>query len=177
MDDETLAPYVPGSTEPWSVSVLCALTWLTRACDVLELGAFEGRTTEKLAETLEGAPTRFPNLVAVEVDGPRAEVARNRCARFPHVRVVERDAIPFLRECLVEGLSFDVAFVDDDHTYAHVAEEIDLLKSGVVRRGGIIVMHDVLGEFELAPLVHLHDGFIIDLPLMHAAGGLGVIRV
>ena len=171
-DDTALAPFRSGSTEPWSASVVCALAWSIGARSVLELGAFEGLTTLALADALPEA-----RIVGVEHDAARATTVRKRVAKAPNVDVVQMDAITFLRKCASHEQRFDFAFVDDDHTYAHVAEEIDLLKTYVIRRGGMIVMHDVIGDFGLDQLVHHHGGRIIELPLMHAAGGLGVIRV
>ena len=171
--DPELAPYISGSTEKWSASVVCAFAWSIDARDVLELGAFEGLTTFKLAHPFPEAM-----IYAVEHDETRANVVRKRCADqgARNVQVIQRDAIAFLRECIDLGRVFDFAFVDDDHTYAHVAEEIDLLKH-IVRPGGLIVMHDVIGAFGLDQLVWHHGGRIIELPLLHAAGGLGVLRV
>ena len=173
-DDTALAPFRSGSTEPWSASVVCALAWSIGARSVLELGAFEGLTTLALAKALPNA-----RIYAVEHDEARATITRNRCANEHgwNVEVIQRDAISFLRECVASERRADFAFVDDDHTYAHVAEEIDLLRTYVIRKGGMIVMHDVIGDFGLDQLVRHHGGRIIELPLLHAAGGLGVIRV
>ena len=174
LNDEKLAPYVAGSTEPWSASVVCAFAWSIDARDVLELGAFEGLTTVALAKALPAA-----SITAIEHDASRSGVTKKRVAAagLENVSVVQNDAIKFLRACAdLAGPCFDFAFVDDDHTYAHVAEELDLLKR-VVRPGGLILMHDVIGDFGLEQLVWHHKGRIIELPLLHAAGGIGVIRV
>jgi len=165
--------YASGSTEPWAAQVVAALAWSINAGNVLELGAFEGRTTLTLAQRLDA------NITAVEITSERATTTRKRLAEFtasPRIEVVEMDALKFLRRCISERRRFDFAFVDDDHTYAHVAEEVDLLKR-VVRPGGLIVMHDVIGPFGLDALVRYHGGFIVELPLLHAAGGLGLVRV
>ena len=171
--DPKLAPYISGSSEPWSVSVLCALAWSIDARDVLELGAFEGLTTVALSKALPSAC-----ITAIEHDPDRSGVAKKRLAAegVENVDVVQNDAIKFLRACIDLGLTFDFAFVDDDHTFAHVSEEVDLLKR-VVHPGGMLVMHDVIGAFGLDEIVRHHGGRIIELPLLHAAGGLGVIRV
>ena len=171
--DPKLMPYTTGALEPWSASVVCALAWSIDARDILELGAFEGLTTVALSKALPEAC-----ITAIEHDANRAGVAKKRIAfeLCENVDVVQNDAIKFLRACIEIGLTFDFAFVDDDHTFAHVAEEVDLLKR-VIRPGGMIVMHDVIGAFDLDEIVKYHGGRIIELPLLHAAGGLGVIRV
>lgn len=165
--------YRSGSTEPWAVSTLLGLIYVTRPRDLLELGAFEGRTTLAIAEQIAGRA----EITAIEHDADRvAEVMKRTHEYRDVVNVLQSDAIKFLKACNEGGVFFDFAFVDDDHTYAHVAEEVDLLKR-IVRPGGLIVLHDVIGPFGLDQLVRHHGGRIIELPLLHAAGGLGLIRV
>lgn len=152
-----LAEYASGSTEPWAVSVLCALARLGRPAKILELGTFEAKTTAKLAE--------IAAVTTVDVE--------KRWSSLPHGAVFcESDAIHFLQST---GAIYDFVFVDDDHEAGHVRTEVELLLGGIVRGGGLIVLHDVIGPFGLDRIVYDHDGFIIELPLLHVAGGLGVI--
>lgn len=166
---DDLSRYVSGSTEPWSVSVLQALIRLTRPLRLLEMGAYEGLTTRAIAEVMpKGA-----HLTAVELYDSRAEIARAKMEPEWDVEVVVAEALRFLEAS--KRASFDFAFVDDDHSKAHVAMELDLLLDGRMTPGGLIVGHDVLGSFELAEVFEARGGFIIELPLLHAGGGLGVI--
>lgn len=168
--DARLAPYVSGSTEPWTVSVLCGLIHVMRPRIILELGTFEGLTTLAIANVL--SPTQ--HLVSVEHDETRAAKARALVGARANVQIIQHDAIAFLKR--TQDAMYDFAFVDDDHAYEHVKEEIALLHR-VVRPGGLITMHDVIGDFGLGRIVHEHGGVIMELPLLHADGGLGVIRV
>ena len=65
-------------------------------------------------------------------------------------------------------------FLDDDHDAAHVREEIRLAKK-LLRPGGIICVHDVVGPFGLGDVVREAGGIVVDTPRFHAAGGLGII--
>lgn len=167
--DIDLSEYTSGSTEPWIAEILVSLIRGIRATEVLELGAFEGKTTGWLAAATTGTVT------AVEADATRLSKAAGSLQDCPNIRWVCGDTIRFLQGKPAEP-TFDFAFVDDDHTYAHVSEELDLLLPRM-KRGGIIAMHDVLGSFGLSRLVHKHGGIVLHTPLLHAAGGLGLISV
>lgn len=163
-----IADYLTGSTEPWAAELVAALAKGIMAKNVLELGAYEGKTTRLLAEAVAGTGG---TVAAVESDPARA--AALQALGLPRVQVVCDDAISVLKR---PQPAWDFAFVDDDHTLAHVQEELSLLLPQM-RRGGLIVMHDVLGVFGLDRLVYRHGGTILHTPLLHAAGGLGLISV
>ena len=169
-DTIPLEDFKSGSLEPWSASVLQALVRLTRPLRLLELGAFEGRTTLALAEVMPPEA----HITAVEHDHKRAEIARVRLESHPRAEVIVSDTIRFLERA--PRASFDFVFVDDDHAQEHVARELDLLLAGRMTPGGLIVGHDVLGKFELDKVFLARGGFIISQPLIHAGGGLGVIQ-
>lgn len=160
-----LDPYLSGSTEPWAVSVLQALVRLKNPRNLLELGTFEGRTTRALANVMS------PNARLWTVDVAR----RHSSFEDDHIIFFERDAIDFLENDAPQGV-MDFVFIDDDHTKEHVAREIELVKERVLAPKGLIVLHDVFGPFGLDEIVLAHGGFLIELPLLHAAGGLGVIQ-
>lgn len=164
-----LADYTSGSTEPWIVEILVSLVRGIRATSVLELGAFEGKTTGWLASATAGTVT------AVEGDPQRLSLASGSLQDRTNVRWVCQDTIAYLSS-LPADPTWDFVFVDDDHGYAHVAEELDLLLPRM-KRGGLIAMHDVIGSFGLSRLVHRHGGIVLHTPLLHAAGGLGLISV
>lgn len=164
-----LTEYTSGSTEPWIVEILVSLIRGIRATSVLELGAFEGKTTGWLAAATTGTVT------AVEGDAPRLALASGSLQDCSNIKWVCQDTVAYLQG-LPADPTFDFAFVDDDHSYAHVSEELDLLLPRM-KRGGIIAMHDVIGSFGLGRLVHKHGGIVLHTPLLHAAGGLGLISV
>ena len=168
--DVQLAPYVSGSAEPWGVSTIIGLMFVARPMRVLELGTFMGLTTKALADALTPEQT----LTTVEIDTSRFMNAKRHVGERANVTHLQADAIAFLRACDVGA--FDFAFVDDDHTYVHVAAEIVELKR-ILPKDSLIVMHDVVGDFGLGDLVRVHGGVIIDLPILHNNGALGVLRV
>ena len=170
LSDMQLAPYVSGSAEPWSVSTIIGLMYVARPKRVLELGTFMGLTTKALADALTPEQT----LTTVELDASRFHNAKRHVGERANVTHLQADALTFLRSC--SPGDFDFAFVDDDHTYAHVAEEIVELKR-ILPKDSLIVLHDVIGDFGLGDLVRVHGGVIIDLPILHNDGSLGVIRV
>lgn len=169
--DPSLTRYTAGSAEPWTVDVLTSLIRGLRSKHVLELGAFHGLTTVELAKA---AAPHGGQVVAVELDAGNAAICEQtlRASGLTNVTLVQGDALRFLRE--LDCDPFDFAFVDDDHTYGHVAAELTALRHRMAP-SGLITMHDVVGVFGLAPLVYQHGGIVLPLPLLHAAGGLGII--
>lgn len=158
--------YVGGSTEPWAASVIQALIRLSRPRRLLELGTFEGRTTKAITEAMPADAF----LSTVDISDRRVIDA------LPRSMFYEIDAIEFLKTSAPDD--YDFVFVDDDHTIDHVRQEVELLiDGGLVSKGGLVVLHDVIGPFGLDSIIYERGGFIIDLPLFHAAGGLGVIEV
>lgn len=156
-----LDAYASGSTEPWTVSVLESLVRIVRPGRLLELGTFEARTTRSLAPLV-------PHVTTVDIE------RRFEGGLPKNVWFVQADALEFLRRTPDGAFSF--AFVDDDHGLEHVRAEVAELRR-VVIPGGFIVLHDVIGPFGLEEVVRENDGWIVELPLLHAAGGLGIIRV
>ena len=162
---DPLAPYAAGSTEPWAVSVLEALVRLRRPMNLLELGTFEGRTTRALASVMP----EHARLWTVDI------TRRHEGFDDRRITYTEAGAIEWLIHDAPEG-AIDFAFVDDDHSLGHVAQEVAILREHVMAPRGLIVLHDVIGPFGLDEIVKAHDGFIVELPLLHAAGGLGIIQ-
>jgi len=164
-----------GSTEPWTVNILAALVHALKPMHLLETGTFEALTTERLHFSApEGS-----QLVSLELDVRRWTKASTRCLDYPGVTVLCTDAIDYLRR--YDGPPFNFVFLDDDHTPEHVAAEIDLLynparEKQLMAPGGLICVHDVIGPFGLGAVVVARHGFLLDIPKLHAAGGLGLIQ-
>jgi predicted O-methyltransferase YrrM len=133
--------------------------------NILELGTFEGRTTRALAEVM---PTHARIWT---VDHERRHQGFED---DPRIVFVQQDALEFLTSAPTGCFNF--VFIDDSHEYAHVAQEIDMLLDRLVWRPALITGHDVEGAFGLGPLYVDRGGFIIELPLLHAGGSLGVIE-
>lgn len=168
--------YLEGSTEPWTQQLVVALARSIGATRILETGTFLGYTTLWLVTALKNVHL----LLSIENDRSRAKEARQFLKgpltglwKTLSYAVVQADALHFLEET---DKIFDFAFLDDDHTTAHVDREIELLKPKM-KKGGLICVHDVVGPFGLSGVVTKHHGFNLDLPKLHVGGGLGIIQV
>lgn len=181
----THLPHVEGATEPHIVEIVCALVMANDAHRVLETGGFLGHTSLSLAETL-GMLARtngeHRQLIVAEIDQSRAEaidqalyarVAENGSPAFQW-RVVATDVLQVIDAEADESL--DAVWIDDDHTPAHVAGEVQALLPKM-RTNGLLLFHDVYGVCDLQAIVKQYGGYSLDLPRWGPAGGLGIIQV
>ena len=174
---DPLAAYRPGSTEPWTVAVLCALVQGIQARVVIETGTFEGLTTIALWRALRGQG-HFTSLHTVECDPVRFEAASRAIAAAQGndpscaLNCYQGDALHWLRQ-FPTGQA-DLVFLDDDHETNHVAAEA-CLALRALRPRGLLCLHDVCGPHALGELVRTLGGIVLDLPRLHLSGGLGII--
>lgn len=169
--------FVEGSTEPWIVDVVCALLTASDQRTVLECGAFIGATTVRLAHTL--AEMGGGTIIAVELEADRANTAQAALenANLPPTvtwRVVHDDVLKYIAS--VPDESIGVAWVDDDHTKDHVAQELTALWPKMVTNG-LILGHDVYGSTDLQEQFKQVGGYALDFPRLGPAGGLGILQV
>ena len=179
--------YADGSTEPWVQQVVAALLVASHQRNVLELGAYKGFTSAWLCSTLQRMGGG--EYLGVEINYNRQCTATKRLGdlKIPDVqwRVVQADALAALHSLPARSVGF--AWVDDDHTPQHVAEELNVLYNPTMPEiskmvaGGLICMHDVCGgDKQLTPLkgvcIAAH-GYALDFPRIGALGGIGVIKV
>ena len=170
LPDDPLADWRRGSCEPWTVNILTAFVHATKPRYLLETGTFEAKTTVRL----HFAAPAGSSLTSLEIDKNRWEKASAEWVDLP-INFINIDAIDYLST--YTGPHFDFVFLDDDHDAQHVAAELDLLLSRkLVSPGGLICVHDVFGPFGLGAVVVARHGFLLDLPKLHAAGGLGLIQ-
>lgn len=164
----------PGSTEPWIVNLVTGFARSIGARRVFETGAFMGDTTMALARILERMGGG--ELIAAEIDPERAQWVRERIGEpfGVDVKILEQDALQVIQELPDDYL--DLAWVDDDHSPAHVEKEINALWTKI-RVGGLMLFHDVYGVYELRVLVSRYGGYSLELPRMGPAGGLGIIQL
>ncbi len=176
---DPLAFYRAGSTEPWTVAVLAALVRAKRPYYVLETGTFEGLTTLHLFDAMNDYGAEHGAILyTIEQDPVRYAQAGQKFQAVERqhagtaIELLQGDALAFMRN--LAPASLDFIFLDDDHSAPHVKEELDEA-ARVLRPGGICCVHDVLGPFGLDVLVRMCGGIVLDLPRLHAAGGLGVL--
>lgn len=171
-------PHEPGSTEPWISQLVARFVMARDARTVLETGCFKGATSVHLWNAIRrlGGGT----LVCCDIDPARLNATRARleamgtCAGGDSVALgfVPGDVLQFLR---TTRMTFDLAWVDDNHEKPHVSEELRLLYPKM-NKGGLILLHDVYGSCDLKTVVREFGGYSIDLPRMGPAGGLGIIQ-
>jgi predicted O-methyltransferase YrrM len=153
---------------------------------VVELGSYHGLTTLHLLDGLRDGDM----LIAVELDKERANTTTGRLSDWalenyakarPNWQVFCGDSLDFLGRARPHSIDF--CFVDDTHAADHVAKELELLLKPNARGeakmspGGIVTMHDVTGHFGLGDVCRRFHGYVLDLPRIHQAGGLGIVQM
>ena len=170
------ADWISGSTEPWTVDILCSLIRAISPLFMLETGTFEAKTTLRM-HCASGEGCKFVSLDSYE---EYWEDASAKCLDLEGVTILNVEAISYLSN--YKGPKFNFVFLDDDHGADHVAAELDLLHNfatgeGLMAPGGIICVHDVVGSFGLGPVVVARHDFVLNLPILHRSGGLGIIQI
>lgn len=168
--------YQPGVSESWIAQLVCSLLVAHGGTTVLETGGFQGITSSWLALTLE--QMGGGKLYVCEIDERRGNAIEDRLATLPvpnvdHL-VYRGDALAFMHGLVNDCI--DLAWVDDCHEKPHVAREIEALWPRMAP-GGLMVFHDVIGSVDLQEVVRRYGGYVLDLPRLGPAGGIGVIQV
>lgn len=165
-----------GATEPWITELVGSLLKASGQRTVLETGSFLGHTAAHLAHvlTLMGGG----ELTACEIETERAHRVTQRLYELELTSVLwtvrRQDVLEVVAEMADQSLGF--AFIDDDHTPAHVQAEVEALLPKMVP-GGLMVFHDVFGSCDLQQVVTAYGGYCLDLPRAGPAGGLGLLQV
>ena len=114
-----------------------ALAMSIGARRILELGVRDGNST---------APWI---MAAMELDGfvdsVDLEPTRWQCpeAGRPYWKFTQSDAIKFLEDCVANNTQYDLIYVDDWHSYAHVKRELEIIEH-MITPSGIILLHDLM---------------------------------
>lgn len=172
-----LLDHSPGSTEPYVSALVASLIVATGARTVLETGAFEGATSEFILGALEALGRG--SFVMCEIDPVRGQALHQRFSSplAPVEPVIWiGDVMDLLR---TTDTKYDLIFLDDDHSERHVRQEIEAMLPRL-NPGGLLLLHDVCGQIpgnqhELGRLVEEFGGYVLRLPRMGPAGGLGII--
>ena len=162
-------PHEAGCTEPWVTNLVVALMCSIKAERILETGAFKGYTTKALAGRMAPSAT----LDYCEIDPERLNVLLEGVSGIPGV-FGHGDVLDLLVRR--PDNFYDFVFLDDDHSEAHVRNELAMVYRKV-RPGGLIVLHDVTGACAyIGGMVRGYGGIALDLPRLGPAGGLGIIQ-
>lgn len=114
-----------------------ALYELARAKDVLEIGSYQGKSTICLAQSARAVLSVDPHDGrATPRPRPTKQAMQVNLRRY-NVDGKVAHAWPFPEN----GESFDLVFIDGDHSYEAVKADIETAKR-VLRPGGVIACHD-----------------------------------
>jgi hypothetical protein len=123
-------------------------------------------------------------LWTIDIEAERQEATINRLTamKLQHVawEAYQGDSIVLLKEFPPHSVGF--AWVDDDHTAQHVADELELLlqpnmpEKRIMAPNGIVAMHDVYGGLGLDGVCRRYHGLPLIFPRLGPAGGIGIIQ-
>jgi cephalosporin hydroxylase len=135
----------------WELQSLVALVRRMKPVTVVEIGSYKGGTLACWAAVAQ------PSAVIVGIDMPfpwvdkpavAASIGRVRAMLRPAQRLTvmaadSHDAATLagLREALA-GAPIDVLWIDGDHTYDGVRQDVEMY-APLVRPGGIVALHDI----------------------------------
>jgi len=117
---------------------LAALVKMSKYKTVLEIGVFEGETTQHLINALP----QGGQYVGIDINDYRTD-------KTTALMEVGGKSIDFILGNSLDELNklpknhFDLIFVDGDHSFGHVLQEFKLVEK-LVARGGVIVYHDTI---------------------------------
>jgi predicted O-methyltransferase YrrM len=117
---------------------LAALIKMSKYRSVLEIGVFEGETTQHLINALP----QGGQYIGIDINDYRTNATKAAMTSGGK-------SIDFILGNSLEELSklpsnhFDLIFVDGDHSWEHIVKEFKLVEK-VIARGGVIVYHDTI---------------------------------
>ena len=139
----TTATFTEVARHDWNSEDECglflgALIKMAKYKTVLEVGVFEGETTQHLINALP----QGGQYVGIDINDYRTRATKATMSDGSK-------AIDFILGNSLEELSklpsnhFDLIFVDGDHSWEHIVKEFKLVEK-VIARGGVIVYHDTI---------------------------------
>ena len=117
---------------------LAALVKMSKYRSVLEIGVFEGETSQHLINALP----QGGQYIGIDINDYRTNATKAAMTSGGK-------SIDFILGNSLEELSklplnhFDLIFVDGDHSWEHIIKEFKLVEK-VIARGGVIVYHDTI---------------------------------
>jgi predicted O-methyltransferase YrrM len=109
-----------------------------KAKNILELGVRDGTTSTPL---LLAASLTSGRLTSVDLSAT-SFVPPNKLKK--NYEFVQSDAIAFLKKSVEAKKRYDLIYVDDWHTYAHVKQEVALI-SQIIDENTVVLLHDLMG--------------------------------
>lgn len=174
-DDST---WHAGSAEPWVADVLAALVCANATRVAVEIGCFEGYTTQRIADALAPLPWNT-TLLLCEIDPNRAATVSKRLGIRRNVTLTVANSLDWIPTLPAESVDF--VWLDGNHEKQHVMFELQALLTKMAP-GGMICGHDVFGVCDLQQvfaMVAAQTGWrsmSLDLPRLGPAGGIGILQ-
>lgn len=150
----------PWNSEPEVGGFIAALIKMTKAKTVLEVGTFEGETSQAIIEALP----KGGYFVSVDIEDFRTDAAKKAFNTKGKVC----DFLLGSSHDLLKGLKkkhFDVIFVDAAHHWEHILPEFKLVE-GLVSDKGVMLYHDSIHIADVAELMryaHLYKYNVVTL--------------
>jgi predicted O-methyltransferase YrrM len=111
---------------------------MSKYMTVLEIGVFEGETTQHLIKALP----KGGQYVGIDINDYRTDATKLYMAEGgKSIDFILGNSLSELEK--LPKNHFDLIFVDGDHSFGHVLEEFKLVEK-LVARGGVIVYHDTI---------------------------------
>jgi predicted O-methyltransferase YrrM len=126
---------------------------------VIETGTHRGLSTIVMAQALKdlGVNAKLDTVELGPIEDAKAAVAQAGLTDF--VSFHQADSLEFLSDLAGRVEHIDFAFIDDHHTYEHVAQEIDLVCPKVAARGGTMYFDNTSSGGVAEALGYLHEEY------------------
>jgi predicted O-methyltransferase YrrM len=117
---------------------MASLIKMSKYMTVLEIGVFEGETTQHLIKALP----KGGQYVGIDINDYRTDATKLYMAEGGK-------SIDFILGNSLNELDklpknhFDLIFIDGDHSFGHVLQEFKMVEK-LVSRGGVIILHDTI---------------------------------
>lgn len=117
---------------------LASLIKMSKYMTVLEIGVFEGETTQHLIKALP----KGGQYVGIDINDYRTDKTTALMAEGgKSIEFILGNSLSELDK--LPKNHFDLIFVDGDHSFGHVLQEFKLVEK-LVSRGGVIAYHDTI---------------------------------
>jgi predicted O-methyltransferase YrrM len=147
---------------------MASIIKMSKYMTVLEIGVFEGETTQHLIKALP----KGGQYVGIDINDYRTAATKLYMAEGGK-------SIDFILGNSLEELNnlpknhFDLIFVDGDHSFEHVIQEFKLVEK-LVARGGVIVYHDTIHLDGPRKLVEYAQHFNYNNVTLNTTEGRGI---
>lgn len=117
---------------------MASLINMSKYMTVLEIGVFEGETSQHLINALP----KGGQYVGIDINDYRTDLTKA-------TMTTGGKSIDFILGNSLDELGklpknhFDLIFIDGDHSFGHVLQEFKLVEK-LVSRGGVIILHDTI---------------------------------